>query len=86
MFPIYSSIHVCRMRSSRVLYVCGVLVVCLVRNDGCVGWGGGGGGGDPPGQSMGKPSLTGSALLSASTGGCDAEAAFTWAPTVVSSP
>ena len=34
---------------------------------------------------MGKPSLTGSALLSASTGGCDAEAAFMWAPTVVSS-
>ena len=39
--PIYSSIHVCIMRSSRVLYVCGVLVVCLVRNDGCLGWGGG---------------------------------------------
>ena len=32
---------------------------------------------------MGKSSLTGSALLSASTGGCAAEAAFMWAPTQV---
>ena len=32
---------------------------------------------------MGKPILTGSALLSASTGGCAAEAAFMWAPTLV---